>query len=164
MIFISVGTEKFQFDRLIRIIDQAKKDNIFKDMVVGQIGNSKYEPNNFKYYRFLENSDYMEYLEKSRILITHAGVGTLLNCLELKKVPIILPRLSEYGEHLDNHQQELAFKLDKLGLALLANDEKDLITKVINYNEIISELNIKNKSTKTNLVNYLIDTVKSADR
>ena len=44
MIFVTVGTHEQPFNRLIRKIDELKRDGIIKEEVIMQIGYSTYEP------------------------------------------------------------------------------------------------------------------------
>ena len=162
MIFITVGTEKFSFDRLIRIIDNAINDGIIESECFAQIGESNYIPKRIQYKKFLEFKIFLEYIKKSELIITHAGVGTLLNCLNLGKIPIIFPRLYKYKEHLDNHQLELANALEKEEAVVVAHNEKELIYKIKNYNQLIRDLKrYSNGSSKNELINYLNNVVAS---
>ena len=76
----------------------------------------------------------------SDIIITHAGVGTIMECLEMGKEIIVVPRKVENLEHVNNHQEEIAFEMEKNGL----------LYKVDTYEkmqEIVIEL-IKNSNNK----------------
>jgi len=160
MIFISVGTEKFPFDRLIRIIDYAVRDGLINSKVFAQIGTSTYIPKVIKYRRFLEFPDILNYIYKSEIIVIHAGVGTILNCLYWGKIPIVFPRLSTYKEHVDNHQLEFAEILEKEKVALVAYNDKELLDKISNYYNLANILQKNNEYlSKDNLLDYLDDVV-----
>ena len=70
MIFVTVGTQKFQFDRLIGTVDNCIKLGTIERDVFGQIGNSEYIPQNFEYARYLSAEQYNMYLEKCDIIIS----------------------------------------------------------------------------------------------
>lgn len=128
MIFVAVGTQKFQFNRLIKAIDEfaIKRGEVF----FGQIGNSTYIPQNFEYKSFLNKEEFMEKIEKCDLIITHSGVATIIEALKLGKSVIVVPRLKKYGEHVDNHQIQIAESFDEANLVLMCYDINDLEKKV----------------------------------
>lgn len=133
MIFVTLGTQKFQFDRLLADIDNLIDEGIISDNVFAQRGYSKYTPKNYKYVDFLSQTDFNKYLNDCDFLITHGGVGSIMNGLKAGKKVIICPRLKKYGEHIDDHQTEIATKYAQLGYCLSvseANTLKDCIEKV----------------------------------
>jgi len=159
MIFVTVGSEKFPFDRLIRILDNAVKAGRIKEDVFAQIGNSAYVPSSFEYCDFLAFRDIIAFINKSDMVITHAGVGSILLCLSLGKHPVIFPRLSAFGEHLDDHQLELSKNLENTGKVLVAYDEKGLLSKIEGYmlGGIVDRYELRADPIKSGwcLVNYL---------
>ena len=100
MIFVTVGTEKFPFDRLIRYVDRYLDSGRILEDVFAQIGCSKYKPCNFQYCDFMEYHEMTEQIRLARVVITHAGIGSYLTCLNLNKVPIIFPRGKNWGSIL----------------------------------------------------------------
>lgn len=107
MIFVTVGSQKFPFDRLIREIDQLKMEGIITEEVFAQIGSSTYQPKSFLYVSFMDQALFEEKLAACDLLITHGGTGVIVTALKLKKKIIAVPRLAKYGEHVDDHQIEL---------------------------------------------------------
>lgn len=108
MIFVTLGTQKFQFNRLLTMIDELIKSGEITDEVFAQIGNSDYTPSFFRYVRFLPKNKFDEYVEKCDLLITHSGVSTIVTGLLLRKKIIVVPRMKKYGEHVDDHQIQIA--------------------------------------------------------
>ena len=101
MIFVTVGTQKFQFDRLIGTVDNCIKLGTIERDVFGQIGNSEYIPQNFEYARYLSAEQYNMYLEKCDIIISHSGVATIVKGIRSgKKVDLDqLPQKIEWAKH-----------------------------------------------------------------
>lgn len=130
MIFITVGTQKFQMDRLLREIDTLITENKISDDVFAQIGYSSYQPQNFKYTKFLDDMVFQEYINKCDLLITHAGVGNIISGLRLHKKIIVFPRLREFGEHVDDHQKEISDHFHQEGYVLLCTSAEDLYLKI----------------------------------
>lgn len=52
------------------------------------------------------------------IVITHAGVGVALLALSVGRCPVLVPRRMHRGEHIDDHQREVATELDRRCLAV----------------------------------------------
>ncbi|MDF3265840.1 PssE/Cps14G family polysaccharide biosynthesis glycosyltransferase [Lactiplantibacillus plantarum] len=130
MIFIVLGTQKFQFNRLLKKIDTLIQNGKITEDVVAQIGHSDYKPVNFKYSYFLDNIEFNYLIEKCSLLITHSGVGTIITGLKKKKSIIVCPRLSKYGEHVDDHQIEIAEDFFKVGYVLPCFDIDKLENKI----------------------------------
>ncbi len=71
-----------------------------------QIGYSTYEPQYCKWKKLLSYSEMNEMYEKADIIITHGGPASFMKALELKKIPIVVPRQVKYEEHINDHQVE----------------------------------------------------------
>ena len=77
MIFVVLGTQKFQLDRLLKSIDCAIEDGRITDEVIAQSGNSVYKPKHFKCVSFMDKAEFDETIEKAELMITHSGVGSI---------------------------------------------------------------------------------------
>ena len=107
MIFISVGSQKFQFNRLLKKVDLLIQQGKIKETVFAQIGNSTYRPKNYKCIKFMSSETFDKALNKCNIIITHGGTGTIINSLKKGKKVIGVPRLRKYKEHVDDHQIQI---------------------------------------------------------
>jgi len=116
LIFVALGTQKFQFNRLLKIIDDLLEENVIREEVFVQSGHSTYVLKNCKYKKFLNRDEYIEKLNKCDVVITHGGVGTIITALKSDKKVIAMARRSEFAEHVDNHQIQIleAFKQSQL--------------------------------------------------
>lgn len=126
MIFLTVGTHKDPFDRLIKKVDDLVSSGSIKDKVVMQIGNSAYEPKNCEFYRFIGSDKFEELYKSADIIICHAGAGSIINALKNKKHLVIVPRLKKFHEHTDDHQLDLAEAMEKDGKAVCVRDVEQL--------------------------------------
>lgn len=126
MIFIAVGTQKFQFNRLLQLIDEMIDEGKITDRVFAQSGNSNYLPRNYEVKRFLDKVEFDEMVERCDLLITHCGVGTIISGLKKEKPIIVFPRLSKYHEHVDDHQLQLADSFSSLNYVLKCGEDDDL--------------------------------------
>ena len=126
MIFVVVGTQKFQLNRLLKEIDSQIEKGIIKEEVFAQIGNSDYKPKYYKFKKFIDKDEFEKIMEECTILITHSGVGTIISGLNHNKPVIIYPRLKKYNEHVDDHQTEIAKSFSEMNYVLLCNENDDL--------------------------------------
>ena len=119
MIFVTVGTSTTPFDRLLRAIDDLGEQ---EDLVV-QHGPSSVRPRSATCFDSMPFEELTSAIGAARVVVTHAGVGTVLACLGLGRVPVVMPRLASLGEAVDDHQLELARRLGGMGLVTLVEDE-----------------------------------------
>lgn len=115
MIFVCVGSRKSQFNRLVKKIDELVSKGAIKEEVIAQIGVSDYIPQNITYHRFLSKKEFDYYQDKADVIISHAGTGALIGALKKGKKVIAVPRLQKFGEHIDDHQIQIASVLEKQG-------------------------------------------------
>ena len=127
MIYVTIGTQKFNFDRLLKYIDNAIEIGCIQDEVIAQIGYSEYIPKNYKYYRFIDKDQISDIVDKSRFIITHGGSGNIIENLKKNKKIIAVPRKSELKEHVDNHQFEIVNKLSKSNMILKVENEDEFL-------------------------------------
>lgn len=126
MIFVTVGSQKFQFDRLLKEVDKLIENKIINEDVIAQIGYSTYIPKNYKYYKFIDQDEFKKYISKCDMVITHAGTGAIVGALKQGKKVVAVPRLAKYGEHVDDHQIQLLDEFKELNFIEPAYDVKDL--------------------------------------
>ena len=107
MIFITLGSQMFQFNRLLKAIDQQIGEGKITDEIFAQTGYSDYTPVNYKYKHFLDRPEFEKMLEKAEIIITHGGTGAIVGALKKNKKVIAVARLAKYDEHVDDHQLQL---------------------------------------------------------
>lgn len=128
MIFVSTGSRKFQFDRLIKKIDEIADE--IGDPIFAQIAETTYIPKKIEYKRYLSPEEFSEYQEKSDLIISHAGTGALITALKKGKQVIAVPRLKKYGEHSDDHQLQVSEALQKEGYLRVVVDMEDLLDTI----------------------------------
>mgnify|MGYP003293862603 CR=1 FL=1 len=126
MIFITLGSQKFQFNRLLRVVDELIENGTITEPVFAQIGHSNYVPVNFEYQCFLDRDEYTLKIDQSDIVITHGGTGAIISAVKKGKKVIAVPRLAEFGEHIDNHQLQIIKQFQELDLICECYDIKKL--------------------------------------
>lgn len=126
MIFVAVGTQKFQLNRLLRQLDELIEAGRINEPVFAQTGHSDYQPVHYEHTDFLNKEAFDEYISKCDVLITHSGVGTIIAGLKRKKPVIVYPRLAKYQEHVDDHQLQIAESFSEQNLVLLYEENSSL--------------------------------------
>lgn len=126
MIFITLGSQKFQFNRLLQSVDELIDKGVIKEEVFAQIGYSDYTPINYEYKGFLDRDEFSKQVEKCEILITHGGTGAIISAVKKGKKVIAVPRLAKYGEHVDDHQLQLIAQFKNQNLICGLNDCSEL--------------------------------------
>lgn len=116
MIFVTLGSQKFQFDRLLKRVDELIEEGIIKEEVFAQIGASTYIPKHYEYVNFLDREKFAEIMDSCNTVITHGGTGVIIGAVKKGKKVIAVPRLAQFGEHVDDHQLQLLHQFDELGI------------------------------------------------
>lgn len=127
MIFVIAGTQE-PFDRMIRTIDEWALEQ--DHMIFGQIADAKYKPKHFSFVDFILPIEFNENFMKADVIISHAGMGTIIMALEHQKPILVMPRLAKFGEHRNDHQLATAQGFEKLGLINVAYNENELLQKL----------------------------------
>ena len=118
MILILLGTQDKPFNRLLEAVDKAINDGYIKEEVIAQIGFTKYKSKNIKTFELIPKEEYENIIGRADLIITHAGVGSILTGLNKNKKVIAAARLKEYGEHTNNHQLQILNELTKKVISL----------------------------------------------
>lgn len=123
MVFVTVGTQNFNFIRLLKAVERAVINGILSEEVIAQIGKNKFESKYIKCIPFLDKDEFGKYMEEARFIISHSGTGSLISALKRNKKVIVAPRLSKYGEHIDDHQLEILEAFSKMNLIIALDRE-----------------------------------------
>lgn len=118
MILITLGTQDKEFTRILKEVDKLITKKVIKEEVVVQAGYTKYKSKNMKIFDYVSKMELEKYIEKASFVITHAGVGTIFDCLKKNKKIIAVPRLSKYKEHNNDHQLQIVEEFGKEGFLI----------------------------------------------
>lgn len=150
MIFVALGTQDKPFKRLL---DIAEKINA-KDQIICQAGFTKYESSRLEIHDYFDANEYNRIINGADVIITHGGVGTILNALSLNKKIIVVPRLKKYGEHQNDHQLQVARVFKEKGHIILFEDGDDINDSLRKAEEFNPKPFVSNNA---NFVNKLKD-------
>ena len=106
MIFVTVGSQ-LTFDRLLKAVDKEIEVGNIKDQVIVQGGKTKFKSKNMKIIKFLELDEFDKYIKDADLIISHGGVGSIIDALKYNKTVIATPRLKKYKEALNDHQIQI---------------------------------------------------------
>jgi exopolysaccharide biosynthesis glucuronosyltransferase PssE len=127
VIFVTVG-EQLSFERLVRTVDECAKE--LDQDVYAQIGETDWMPKTIKYKKFLNPDEFQQRFSDAEVIVAHAGMGTIITALELRKPIIVMPRQASLGEHRNDHQFATAKRFLKLDYITVAFDEIELRGKL----------------------------------
>jgi UDP-N-acetylglucosamine transferase subunit ALG13 len=123
VIFLTIGTQ-LPFNRLVHALDDLAP-RLPLD-IFAQIGQSDYAPANIKWSAFLAPAEFDVKFRAASVIISHAGIGTVLSAQKHRKPLIVVPRLARFGEHRNDHQIATARQLQGKRGVYVANDIDEL--------------------------------------
>ena len=123
MIFATVGTQ-LPFPRLIDTLDRLATD--LGEEVIAQAGDTGGAWQNIDIRTTLEPDEFNRIFVAARVIVSHAGVGTILSARRFGKPLIILPRRHDLNEHRNDHQLATAKQVETQPGIYVAWDTDDL--------------------------------------
>ncbi len=123
MIFVTVGTQ-LPFDRLVSLTDAVAPE--LSQPVFGQIGRCTYQPRNFDYSAHLTPVEFDRLFSQAAMIVSHAGIGTVLTAQKYCKPIILFPRRAALGEHRNDHQLATVNALEGRSGIYIARTEEEL--------------------------------------
>ncbi len=126
MILVILGTQDKPFVRLLNAVEQQVVSGAINEEVIVQAGNTKYSSDNMQIMDLIPMDELKKLMSVANLIITHGGVGSIIDALKLKKRVIVCPRLQKYGEHINDHQIEITENCLEKGYICVFNDGDDL--------------------------------------
>lgn len=149
MILVTLGTQDKGFERLLKEIDNLIKKELITDKVIVQAGHTKYESKNMEIFDFKSQKELDKLRKEADLIISHAGVGSILDSLKYGKKVIGVARLKNYGEHTNDHQLQILEKFSNDGYIIKAQSVDKL------YDAIEKSKNFEVKKYKSNVNNMI---------
>ena len=106
MIFVTVGTHEQPFNRLVEYMDKWAESH--DEKVIMQTGFSTYEPKHCEWSKLYPFETMKKLVDDARIVVTHGGPSSFIMPLQVGKVPVVVPRVKELNEHVNDHQLDFA--------------------------------------------------------
>ena len=141
MIFVTVGTHEQPFNRLVKAVDELKRDGVITEDVIMQTGFSTYESKYCQWSKLIPYQQMIKNVDDARIVITHGGPASFIMPLQIGKTPIVVPRQHQFGEHVNDHQVEFARNVARrMGTIIPVEDISNLGEIIKNYDEIVAKM------------------------
>lgn len=125
LIFVTIGS-MFPFDRLVRAMDDWAQGWTGPEEVLAQIGAGRHRPLHMRWVERLSRAEYDATVARARLVVAHAGVGSVVTAGEFGKPIVVLPRRLHLHEHTSDHQMETAGWLRGKPGVHVAETEADL--------------------------------------
>jgi len=127
-VMFSVGSDVHQFDRLVQWADRWAKDHP-DDEVIVQHGNSA-APNTAEATMMFGRDEMLRQLALADVVVLSCGPGAVMDARSVGRRPIVVPRRPDLGEHVDGHQLVFARHLHTHDVAVMAEDEAQVVAAV----------------------------------
>lgn len=157
MILVLLGTQNNSFFRLLDKIEDCINNKLINEEVIVQAGYTSYTSNNMKILDFISEIELNKLVKKADLIITHGGVGSIINSLKLNKKVIAVSRLSKYNEHVNDHQTQIVKSFNDQGYIIGLDDVNLLDTSLKNINNFIPKKYISNTENILKIISNYID-------
>lgn len=117
MIFVTVGTHHQRFDRLLDALGELGSEQLIVQHGPGAAPRGIAEAKDFMPF-----DEMLAHFHAAEVVVTHAGVGSILCATREGHVPLVVPRRADLGEHVDDHQLELTRALAARGRVIAVHD------------------------------------------
>ena len=124
MIYVTIGTMHLPFARLIRKMDEIARAT--DERIVVQTGLDNVLPEHCEHFDFKAREEVEAIQREARVIVAHAGIGSVIDALKTRVPLIFVPRLAKFGEHNNDHQLEMAKVMDERGWGRIVVDIEDL--------------------------------------
>jgi UDP-N-acetylglucosamine--N-acetylmuramyl-(pentapeptide) pyrophosphoryl-undecaprenol N-acetylglucosamine transferase len=141
-LFVTLGTiQGYRFDKLV---DAVLATGLANENTVWQLGFTTGRTDlPGRVYEYLSTEEFERFSIEADVVVTHAGVGTLLGLLERGVFPVMVVRRSDRREHVDDHQAQIADLVNSLGIgiAVEADELDESIIQTAMLREIVNTAN-----------------------
>jgi Uncharacterized conserved protein len=123
LIFVTVGSRNYPFDRLFKKLDELYENGTLTEEMFAQTGTSTYIPVHYEYKDFISQEEFIEKINSADIVVSHGASGSIMKALNAGKKVIAVTRLEKYGEHINDHQIQNNKAFGDNKYVLVADDE-----------------------------------------
>lgn len=127
-VFVTLGTRKEEFSRLVKSIEDIIKKGLIKENVIVQAGSTKYTSNNMEIFDYCTPDEIDDLILNAKYVITQESAGIGTKCLKYKTKFIVMPRKYELGEVTAKSDmlEDLHLQLEKIGYTKVVNNALEL--------------------------------------
>ena len=157
MILVLLGTQNNSFHRLLEEVQKNIDNGNIQEEVVVQKGYTKFESKDMTLYNELPIEKFNELIQKADLVITHGGVGSIINSITKGKKVIAVPRLKKYNEHVNDHQIEIIDSFNEKGYIIGIHSVEELGKALEKAKNFKPQKYVKNTGNILKLVEDFID-------
>lgn len=157
MILVLLGTQNNQFTRLLQEIQKCIDNGIINQRVVVQAGFTKFESNKMNIFDLKPKEVVENLANEADFIITHGGVGSILMGIKKNKKVIAVPRLSEFNEHVNDHQRQIVEVFNDKGYIIGVQNMEDLSEAIKQIDEFEPIPYSGDNSKMLNIIESFID-------
>ncbi|RYY87078.1 MAG: hypothetical protein EOO15_12915 [Chitinophagaceae bacterium] len=133
-VFVTIGSQE-PFARLLTLIDELAPEFPELQFIAQTTPGHPFEGRHMETLSFIPPAAFRQHLVDADLVVCHAGIGTILNVLELEKPLIVFPRLARYHETRDDHQVATAKAFVAQGYLHMAENGEELRNKISEFLE-----------------------------
>lgn len=157
MILVTLGTQDKPFDRLLAEVERLIDAGAIREEVVVQAGTTRYASTKMKIFDLLSMEELDKLVGECNLLITHGGVGSIISALKKNKTVIAVPRLAQYGEHVNDHQKQIIRRFGSQGCIVAAEGVEELAPALEKAKTFVPAAYESNTENMITLVGALIE-------
>ena len=159
MILVLLGTQNNSFHRLLEEIEKNIKDGTVKEEVIVQAGYTKFQSYKMRIVDLISKEQLEQFQDEANLIITHGGVGSIVSSLKRGKKVIAVPRMHEYGEHVNNHQKEIVKDFNDKGYLIGIDKVEDLKQALIKVRDFEPKKYQPNNEKMLKIIEEFIDKI-----
>lgn len=122
-VLVLVGTDHHPFDRMVAWVDAWAARSGARVLV--QHGTST-PPSHAQARPLLTRGELDDVLATRPVVVAHGGPGTIADARDAGVRPIVLPRRTALGEHVDDHQVRFTARMHDVGAIVVPTTEDEL--------------------------------------
>lgn len=130
LVFVTVGTDHHPFDRLCGWSDAWVAQGRHPEVPWFVQSGTSQVPTAAPYRDYIRYDEMCSLMTRAVAVVCHGGPATIMDARKLGRVPIVVPRNADLGEHVDNHQQRFARRMAELGEIHLASSQEEMFELV----------------------------------
>ncbi|MFA5408306.1 MAG: PssE/Cps14G family polysaccharide biosynthesis glycosyltransferase [Bacilli bacterium] len=159
MILILLGTQDKPFTRLLDAVQKQIDKGKIKDKIIVQAGCTKYNSKDMEIFDLIPVDEFKNLVKKADLIITHGGVGSIMEGINNGKHIIAAPRLKKYNEHVNDHQIQIIDEFTKLGYILPLKDFNKLDKLILKASKMKPKKFESNTNHMISIIEKYIDSI-----
>jgi UDP-N-acetylglucosamine transferase subunit ALG13 len=126
LVFVTVGTDHHPYDRLMTWTDEWLEGGGSELAHVFVQSGTSTPPRIARSRDYLPHKEMQRVIEQATAVVCHGGPSTIMEMRYRGLVPIVAPRNSALGEHVDDHQIRFARRIAQLGTIKVVETREEL--------------------------------------